>query len=241
MAELTKKKFLDITGLGAFWTKAKKYVDDKSSDLTGTINGLTFNYVSEDKTIVLKNGDTNIGTVNCADFIKDSFVKSGAVVTGDDGKQYLELTLITVERPGETGTTQIVKIDVDKLFSQNASDIKMEGGKSVQVALTNVIAESAKNKTDITTLNGKVTSIEESQITFGSRLGNIDAAYKAADKALEGKLTKLDTDYKAADTTINGRIDGVEAAYQAADTAVYNSIEAIAVEDINALFTGAQA
>ena len=237
MAELlAKKKFLDLPGLSAFWTKAKKYVDDKSSGLTDAINGLTLDYVSGEKKIYLKKGSTNLGTaIDCTDFIKDSFVQSGVIVE-EKGKQTLRLTLITVDRPGETGTTQTVDIDVDKLFSQNAVNIKMADGKTVEKALSDVISESAQNNTDITTLNGKVAALETADTTINGKITALDTAYKAADEALDGKISKLDTAYKAADTALGERIDGVEAAYQAADTAVYNSIEAIAVEDINALF-----
>lgn len=196
MAELAKKKFLDLAGLSTFWEKAKAYVDAQSSNLTGVINGLTYGYESADKKIYLKNGETVIGSVDCTDFIKDSFVKSGTVVEVD-GKQVLRLVLHTVERPGTTPTTENVDIDVNKLFSQNAVDIKMADGKTVEKALSDVIAESAQNKADIATITSKADD------------------YKTADVALENKITT---------------------AYGAADTAIYNSIEAIAVEDINALF-----
>lgn len=223
MAELAQKKYLSAAGLTAFWNKAKDYInaeDGKTVTAIDTkINGLTLAYA--DKKIALKRNGTTLSEFDASDFIKDSFVQSGAIVEKEVGgvkKQTLRLTLITVERPGETGTTQTFDIDVDKLFSQNAADIKMANGKTVEKALSDVIAESGKNKTDITTLNGKVTSLEESQITFGSRMGNIEAAYKAADTAL------------------GGRIDGVVTDYQAADTAVYDAITAIPTEYINSLF-----
>ena len=227
MAELTPKKFLDLTGLGAFWTKAKAYVDAKSSGLTGVIDGLKIEYVSGEKKIYLKKGDTNLGAaIDCTDFIKDSFVQSGEIVEKEDGgvkKQTLRLTLITVERPGSEGTTQTIDIDVDKLFSQKAADIKMESGKTVEKALTDVIGLSELIKTDLSTISGKVKDLQ------------------TADTTLDGKITALDEAYKAADTTINGRIDALDEAYKAGDTAVYNSITAIDTADINALFTESQA
>ena len=241
MPGLTQKRFLDLPGLSAFWTKAKKYVDDKSSSLTGTINGLTFNYVSKDKTIVLKNGDTNIGTVDCTDFIKDSFVQSGEVVTREgDGKQILRLTLITVERPGETGTTQTIDIDVDKLFSQKAVNITMADGKTVEKALSDVIAESGTNKTDIATLKNESAAHESSISSLNeefTNLQNTDTRLNENINDLSSRITTLNNDYQDADTALGGRIDGVVTDYQAADTAVYNAITAISIEGINALFT----
>lgn len=242
MAELATKKFLDLTGLGAFWAKAKEYVDAKSSGLTDTINGLTLNYVSGEKKIYLKKGDTNLGAaIDCTDFIKDSFVQSGEIVEKEVGgvmKQTLRLTLITVERPGAEGTAQTVDIDVDKLFSQKAADIKMENGKTVEWTINEVSDNAGMIMQAHNALNA---DYQDTKITINGKISDLDAAYKAADTALDGRISALDTAYKAADTTINGRIDGVEAAYQAADTAVYNSITAIDTTDIDALFTGAQA
>ena len=51
MANYTKKSFLDLDGLTRFWEKVQQYVDAKSSGLTDTINGLTLNYVSNEKKI----------------------------------------------------------------------------------------------------------------------------------------------------------------------------------------------
>ena len=208
MANLAKKQFLDITGLSAFWNKAKAYIDSAdskaTSDLTGVINGLTFEYVSVDKKIYLKNGDTTVGRVDCTDFIKDSFVNSGSIVDVD-GKQVLRLVLNTVDRPGGTPTTENVDIDVDKLFSQLAKDIKMEDNRTVEVALTTVITESAQNKTDIANLTTRVGALE----------GSSD-------------------DYVAADTVLKNEIT---TAYEAADLEVYGSIESIPTSEIESLFT----
>lgn len=198
MADLAKKSFLDLAGLTKFWEKAKAYIDtadlQASEDLTGVINGLSYSYDTDTKTINLKNGEKLIGTVNCTDFIKDSFVKSGSVVEVG-GKQVLRLVLHTVERPGETPTTENVDIDVDKLFSQLAADIKMANGETVEKALTDVIAESAQNKTNIESLTDRVDSIEGSS-----------EDYKAADTALKTEITAA---YEAADLAVYDSIEAI--------------------------------
>ena len=275
MAEsLTQKKFLDLTGLGAFWAKAKGYVDAKSSGLTGVIDGLKIEYVSGEKKIYLKKGDTNLGTaIDCTDFVKDSFVKSGEIVEKEvegEKKQTLRLTLITVDRPGAEGTPQNVDIDVDKLFSQKAADIKMNDGKTVEWAITDV---TGNLETLRTAHNAAVGEFKAADTELDGKITALDTAYKAADNALGDRITTLEGSandyvtadetlkgeieaaYKAADaaldqkitnlngsiTNLNGSIADLDAAYKAADTAVYNSITAIETTEIDALFTGAQA
>ena len=246
MAELTQKKYLDQAGLSAFWTKVKGYIDGTATN----VGNLALEY-TDDKKIALKRDGAIISSFDASDFIKDSFVQSGEIVEKEvEGvkKQTLRLTLNTVERPGAAVETQTVDIDVDKLFSQSASDIKMEGGsKTVQEALSAVIAESAKNKTDITaldtaykaadtalegkitTLNGNVADLQAADATLDEKIEGVKTAYQKADADLGGRIDDLDAAYKAADTELDGKISALDTAYKAADTTLDEKIEGVKI------------
>ena len=240
MAELTQKKYLDQAGLSAFWTKVKGYIDGTATN----VGNLALEY-TDDKKIALKRDGAIISSFDASDFIKDSFVQSGEIVE-KEGKQFLRLTLNTVERPGAAVETQTVDIDVDKMFSQNASDIKMaDGSKTVEEALSAVITESAKNKTDITaldaaykaadtalegkvtTLNGNVADLQAADATLDEKIEGVKTAYQKADADLGGRIDDLDAAYKAADAELDGKISALDTAYKAADTALAGRVKAL--------------
>lgn len=195
---LTQKQFLDAAGLQAFWNKTKAYInveDAKVTTATDTkINGLEFKYNTADKTITLKNGTNTIGTVDATDFIKDSFLQDGKLVEVD-GEKVLRLTLLTVERPGATGTTSTVDINVNDLFKVAASNITLTDGTTVEKAVTDLKAEDTAIKNAATTLATRVTALEGTKDDYkaadATLKGEIETAYKAADKEVYDSITAI--------------------------------------------------
>lgn len=188
---LTQKQYLNKEGLSTVWAKIKAYVDAQSGSAKAVLDtlNLTYEYVAADKVIVLKSGTTVIGSVDTTAFEKDLRVSAGEIIV-KDGKQILKLTVAESDTP--------VEIDVDKLFSQNASDIKMADGTTVQAVI--VALQNAKDD------------------------------YKAADGALETKLTEA---YGKADDTV---VTNLTKAFGEGDTEVYDAISAIPTTEIEALF-----
>lgn len=182
---LTTKKYLNQEGLSTVWAKIKSYIDAQSGSAEAVLDtlDLTYEYVAADKVIVLKSGTTVIGSVDTTAFEKDLRVSAGEIIV-KDGKQILKLTVAESDTP--------VEIDVDKLFSQNASDIKMTDGTTVQAA----IAALQSSKDDYKAADN---TLEE----------NLTKAYGDADAALKNELK---TAYEAADTAVYDSIIAIPTA-----------------------------
>jgi hypothetical protein len=213
---LTSKQYLDIEGLKAFWAKAKTYIEANSADsgeVQSAINTVALAYDSATKKINLTNGSTSLGSVDCTDFIKDAFVKSGKVVTGTDGKTKLQLTLITVERPGDTGTESTVDIDVTDLVKVDASNITLSDGTTVESAVSDLKGADTTNSNAITQ------EIADRKQADADLESSLTTAYKAADKVIADNLTQEIADRKSGDSE------------------VYAAITAISTTDVEALFS----
>lgn len=179
------KKYLDLVGLQEFYDQLKTYIDngDATATSSGTAN-LALSYVSADKKIYLKKGSTSLGSVDCTDFIKDSFVKSGSVITTGSGstlKHVLRLVLNTVDHPGTTATdTSNIDIDIDTIFSAmlalTTDSIKCTGNESTKT-LTTKLSEMVSATS---TAQSKANSVETALNTEKSTRASEDQALYAA-------------------------------------------------------------
>lgn len=107
---------LDFTGLTYYDSKIKSYIEDQFTenepDLSGYINGV--DYQKSEKKVYFKNGESNIATLDVADFMLDKAVDDVEITDGsgdNTDKQVLKITWNT-----DAGS-KTVEIPLEKIFN----------------------------------------------------------------------------------------------------------------------------
>lgn len=96
----------------------RKLNADIDTKITTNNNNITLNYDNNNHTINLGIPGRNTLTIDCTNFIKDSFIESGEVITDDNNVTFLRLTLKTCDITDSNPVykTQTVDINVTTLI-----------------------------------------------------------------------------------------------------------------------------
>lgn len=241
------------TDASAKLTEAKGYTDTKIAELLDGASDETLNSINELATAIKEN-DSAIEALNSVAGSKASQADLNAAVnriaqneTDIDALQAVgseKNTIVTVKVNGTALTPDANRaVDVEVPTGALASKDKVAdadldttlatkiNGKAEQSALNDAVGRIAQNETDIEALEGAVaTKAEQSALnTLSGTVSDMDAAYKAADQAINAEVAKkvdqtaYNTKMEALDGSIaqhaedisglDGRVDAIETNY----------------------------
>ena len=231
--------------------------------------------------LTLTNGETvHIPVADLIDIYTGNTSNTVAVTVSSDNKISAAVKL-SVQKETEDGPDKnILKSDANGLYvvesdfvetkqlittAQANAKTEAQGLVDTAVAAINasIEADKATLAEDLNTIRGLITAEEtartQADTGIGTRIDGIESAYKAADEALDGRVTALETadtnfntalegletelkaadeamakditDLKAADTELDGKITALDTAYKAADTAIATEIADLKAAD----------